>query len=273
MACFLAAPSAAQEEGRWSGRLTLVRGEVNVFTAEAPEGLPAQEDMPLEEGDRISTGEDGSAEIAFEQGSHLLSLRSHSDFTLASTRGPEIEFKLALGSLLAKIQRLVSGQSVKVRTPAAVAAVRGTEFGVEVSSDNPEETHVAVFDDGIIEVSGQQGKPERLLSNQETSVLRGRAPLPPYVLRRLARHRSVVRQFGRRSAAVRKTWKDLPADERLVLRRQMLERMRQNRQKKLEKMMDRGRQAPSREQQEKLRKNREKMEKAREKFKKRRTAQ
>jgi hypothetical protein len=262
----LGVPSAgAQEPGDWEARLTEARGSVTLYTSESPEGLPAEPDMPLEAGDRISTGEDGSAEVALDEGAHLISLRPNSDLTLAASQRSATEFNLTLGALLAKIQKLAVGYSMTVRTPAAVAAVRGTEFGVEVSAENPDETHVAVFDEGQVEVAGEAGGMENLISNQETSVLRGRPPMPPYGLRRLVRHRAVVRKFGRRGAYLRKHWKEIPSARRMAVRREMVERMRGNRLKRLEKMKDSGRKGPSEEQRKRVKKSKERMDKARDK--------
>lgn len=264
-----AAPAAAQEEADWEARLTQASGEVTVYTAQAPEGLPAEEDMPLEAGDRVSTGKNGSAEVALEQGAHLLVLRANSDFTLASVSRVSTEFKLSLGSLLARIQKLAAGYSMRVRTPAAVAAVRGTEFAVEVAADNAEETYVAVFDEGQVEVSGETGKAERLISNQETKVARGRPPLPAYGLGRLLRHRAQVRGFSRRGVLVRKGWKQLAPEERMAARRQALERMRRKRLEMQEKIQQKRRQGPSEEQRKRLEEHRKKMEERRQKIKQR----
>lgn len=269
----VARPAGAQEPADWEARLTEASGAATVYTAEFPEGLPAEPDMPLEAGDRISTGEDGSVELALDKGAHLISLRPNSDFTLVSSQRAAAEFKLALGSLLAKIQKLAAGHSLKVRTPAAVAAVRGTEFGVEVAAENPDETHVAVFDEGQVEVAGEAGAAENLISNQETSVLRGRPPLPPYGLRRLVRHRAMVRKFGRRGAHLRKHWKEIAPSERAAVRRRMMERMRQDRRGRLEKIKDKGRRAPSEEQRERMRKDKERREKFREQIKRNRRGQ
>lgn len=263
-------PAGAQEEPDWEARLTQASGEVTVYTAQSPEGLPAEEDMPLEAGDRVSTGKNGSAEVALAQGAHLIALRPSSDFTLTSVSRASTEFGLSLGSLLARIQKLAAGYSMRVRTPAAVAAVRGTEFGVEVLPENSEETHVAVFDEGQVEVSGEKGPAERLISNQETRVVRGRPPLPAYGLRRLLRHRAQVRGFSRRGALVRKGWKQLSPEERVAARRQAVERMRRKRLETREpSRQEQRRRGPSQEQRKRLEDHKKKMEERRQKIKQR----
>jgi hypothetical protein len=223
-------PASAQEAR--DARLTKVSGEVSIHTAENPEGIQAEEGMPLEEGDRITTGEGSSAEIGFEDG-HLVSLEAASDLTLSRTSRAETELTLTLGGLIAKIQALAASEALRVRTPTAVAAVRGTEFGVDVASA---ETHVGVFDEGKVEVAGDSGEPQLLVSNQETVIARGGGPLRPYALKRLLRHRREWRAFRGRALVLRREWRALPLEKRRELRRKLMGRMRERRQKVRERI-------------------------------------
>lgn len=261
------AASAQDSSDHWDARLTEAKGQVTVYTTEEPEGVPAEKDMPLEAGDRVRTGEDSSAEIALDA-NHVLSLKDRSDFTLTAVRRMETEFSLSLGSLLAKIGSLLGSQNLRVRTPAAVASVRGTEFGVEVDPENPEETHVGVFDEGKVEVAGQAGPPENLISNQETRVLRGGRPLPAYQLKRFVRHRRFMRAFRKRAQALRKSWRALPPEKRRELRQKTLERMRERREKLRERLKERPRK--TRRERPEERPDRKKMEKFREEIRRRR---
>ncbi len=260
----LAGPLAARE-GEREARLTETRGEVTLYTAEEPEGAPAEKDMPLETGDRIRTGEDSSAEVSLD-GQHVVSLRENTDFTLSAARAAETELKIALGSLLAKIGALFGSESLRVRTPTAVAAVRGTEFGVEVPSDR-EETTVGVFDEGKLEVSGEAGAPEILIANQETLVARGARPLPAYQLKRLVRHRAFMRGLRRRAQSLRRAWRALPPEERRELRQRLIERMKSRRRELLERR-EKGQERPR--ERRRLRPDQEKMERRREEIRRKR---
>lgn len=217
----------------WEARLTQSQGSVTVYTAEEAQGVPGEKEMPLEAGDRVSTGEDGSAELALD-GLHLIVLQSNSDFTLTDTRRTKTEFKLNLGNILAKIQSLLADQNVRVRTPTAVASVRGTEFGVEIPPDAPDETHIGVFDEGKVEVEGGAGPPEILKANQETRVLRGASPVPAYQLTRFAPQRRFMKGLGKRAQKVRKAWRALPEGARRQKRREAIERLRERRDKRHE---------------------------------------
>jgi hypothetical protein len=229
--------SQAPAADDYEARLTSVKGEVTVIIADDPDGVPGVAEVPLVAGDRIKTGADGVAEVTFS-GQHCVYLRPQSELTITSVQKGGCVLALAVGSLLAKIQALTGG-TFQVSTPEAVAAVRGTEFGVEVPADNPGQSHVGVFDEGKVEVSGRTGAPELLQSNQETMVARGSRPLAAYQLKRFARHRQFMRAWRKRVAAVRKAWRSLSAQQRQQKRGQLLQRMRQMRQQRFQKIKQR----------------------------------
>lgn len=227
-----AAPAFAQEES-WDARLGAVSGDVTVHPADGSPETSGEDGMPLEEGDRVSVDEGGSAEIALDGGS-LITVREKSEFKIEKTGKADTWFSLTAGALLAKIQKQLGNNRLRVRTPTAVAAVRGTEFGVEV--DEAGASHVGVFDEGKVEVTGEQGgTPEVLISNQETTVKKGAAPAHAAQLKRFVSHRAHMRRHGRRIAAIKRKWKALPPDQRREKRKKMMERMRENRKKMLEK--------------------------------------
>ena len=211
-------------------RIGEVQGDVAVIAAGGSEEVSGQNGMPLNEGDRVVAGEGGSAEVALDGGG-IITVRENSDLKIENTALADGSFFLQAGSLLAKIQKLGDKQ-LRVRTPTAVAAVRGTEFGVEIEG---EATHVGVFDEGKVEVSGETGEPETLISNQETSVFRGKTPVPAVHLLRFVRHRSLMRAHARRLAHIRARWATLDPAKRRELRASMLTRMRVHRLQMIEK--------------------------------------
>ena len=249
----LAAPAFAQIE-RWDARMTKVSGEVTVMPADGSPEVSGETGMPLEEGDRIVVAEDAFAEVALDGGS-LITVRENSDFLLEKTAKGDSSFFLKIGSLLAKIEKLNSHR-LSVRTPTAVAAVRGTEFGVEVEDGA---SHVGVFDAGKVEVTAVDGgKHETLISNQELSVKKGVTTLRAIQLKRFVARRSAMRAHGRRIAAIRAGWKALPPEARQKRRQKSLERMREHRRKFLEK-----RSAMRDKKEQRVRENVERRQKAR----------
>lgn len=250
---------APAPDDSYEARLTEAKGEVTVFSKEDPEGVPGEAGLPLDSGDRVATG-DGSAEVSLD-GLHIISLKPHSDFTLAETKKAKTQFALALGSLLAKVQKLAEGSHFSVRTPTAVCAVRGTEFGVEFAKDEAEDTHVGVFDEGKVDVTGAEGTPpERLILGQETRVSRGGAAATPYQLKRFVRHRAFMRNLRKRAQVVRKGWKALPPAERRARRQEMAGKLRKLKAQRLEglkKKVERRKQGKQKD----LRKDQKEMQK------------
>jgi hypothetical protein len=220
------APAVAQDSGsdHWDARITAVTGEAVVHPAGGGDEIAAEAGMPLEEGDRVATSSGSTAEISLDGGS-LIALRESSDFTLENTSKDASIFSLSLGSILAKIQKLGS-QSLSVRSPTSVAAVRGTEFGVDVEAG---QSHVGVFDEGRVEVRGDAGGAEVLTANQETSVARGEAPRKAAPLRRFAGRRAAMRAHVARLALVRRDWKPMAAASRRAARARALRRARRRR--------------------------------------------
>jgi len=225
-ACVLAGPAHAQDAaaGRWDARLTAVTGDVVVHPADGGEEVAGEADMPLEEGDRVTTSAGSTAELSLD-GRSLISLAENSDFKLENTRKDASIFSLSLGSLLAKIEKLGENR-LSVRTPASVAAVRGTEFGVDVAGES---SHVGVFDEGRVEVQGAAGGAEVLTANQETSVARGQAPARAAPLKRFLARRALMRAHIRRLAAVRRNWRAMAPEQRRAARAKAFERLRQRR--------------------------------------------
>jgi hypothetical protein len=123
-----------------AGRVKTSKGTVTIDRA--GQRLPATVGMPVQEKDVVSTGADGSVGISFTDNSMLsagpnsvLILDKYA-FDAASGKGA-LEANLARGTLAAVSGKMVksSPESMKIRTPAAIMGVRGTEFVVKV--DDP----------------------------------------------------------------------------------------------------------------------------------------
>jgi hypothetical protein len=120
-----------------AGRVKTSRGAVTI--ERAGQRLPASVGMPVQEKDVVSTGADGSVGISFTDNSMLsagpnsvLILDKYA-FDAASGKGA-MEANLARGTLAAVSGKRVKSapESMKIRTPAAIMGVRGTEFVVKV---------------------------------------------------------------------------------------------------------------------------------------------
>lgn len=215
-----AAPPAA--DSLVDARLSSVKGKVLVFERTTPQGMPAVVGLPLEDGDRITVGPDSSAEISID-GESVIRLDQKTDFTLSSARRSGTIFHLSVGSFLAKLRKLASGENMEFRGPAAVAAVRGTELSVEATET---ESRVGVFDEGRVEVSNEAGK-QVLEANQETRAAAGKAPGAAVQLQHFAERRDALDTLRERAKGLPARWKKLASGSRQDKRKSSLSKMRE----------------------------------------------
>ena len=207
------------KDASWDARLTAVNGEVSVAPS-GGEAATAEVGLPIEDGDRVTTGAGASAEITLD-GESLITLGENADFTMHTSAKKASEFELALGSLLAKIKTLGRG-GMTVRTPTSVLAVRGTEFAVDVDA---EQSRVGVFDEGRVEVRDRDGgNAQTLTANQETFIPRGGPPRRPEPLRVFAQRREMMRGQVQRLGEIKREWRRMPAGDRRSARQNFLER-------------------------------------------------
>lgn len=217
------APSASIE-----AQITEVHGKVTVYLHDHQddEGIAAKEGTPLEEGDRVVTGPDGEAEIGLDADS-LIALGPRSAFTLTSLERRDSRFGLSAGSLFSKIRALFkSGGGLRVETPTAVAAVRGTEFAVEQAEEGL--FRAAVFEEGSVWLSAPNGKGGKTLlaAREETFIERGTknfyairvAPLAHF-----AGMRQQMKWVARGAETLSKNWKTLTPERRSEIRARQVE--------------------------------------------------
>jgi hypothetical protein len=133
---FLAAPPAmaADEE---AGRVKVSKGEV--YIERAGKRIPAPVGATVQASDTVLTGADGSVGITFHDNS-LLSAGPNSELVIdkfvfdSTTHKGEFDTSLKKGTLAVVSGKIVkqSPEAMRIRTPAAIMGVRGTEFVVKV---------------------------------------------------------------------------------------------------------------------------------------------
>jgi ferric-dicitrate binding protein FerR (iron transport regulator) len=139
-------------------------GDVRRYSAD---GM-ALEDVsgPLRAGETIRTGADGSARLFLGERGSQAQLAPESEFTVSegeTLRDFIGKLKQGLVRLLARLDRM---ERFEVRTPAAVCAVRGTDFAVE---NRDGQTRVRVFS-GVVEVTASgDGKSIEVKAGQQWS--------------------------------------------------------------------------------------------------------
>jgi len=133
LALAFAAPAVANE----IGQIKVAKGAVQV--ERDGKRVAATVGMPVRTADVLVTGGDGSAGVTFSDNS-LVSLGPNSVFAIdkyrfdTTTHAGEFEGSLRKGRLAAVSGKMVkqTPESMRIRTPSSVMAVRGTELVVQV---------------------------------------------------------------------------------------------------------------------------------------------
>jgi hypothetical protein len=170
-ACFLLNAGLSFAQDATLARLT---GQAYIRAEGQKRYIPAKAGNAILYGDWLKTGPASIAHVVFADGSAVL-VKENSRFLLSGTPGRKT-VAFSVGEFLIGIKKkLLPGQSFKVRTPAAVAAVRGTLFWGKVEKDGS--TQFASLKH-VISVKAK-GKSVILKSGQKTSVLPASAPAEP----------------------------------------------------------------------------------------------
>ena len=119
------------------GQVKTAKGSVHV--EREGKRIPANVGMPIRQADTLVTGADGAVGVTFSDNS-LLSTGPNSVLVVdrytfdSTTHAGRFDASLKKGTLAVVSGKMVkqSPEAMKVRTPAAIMGVRGTEFVVQV---------------------------------------------------------------------------------------------------------------------------------------------
>lgn len=118
-------------------KVASVSGDVQVLRSSLTESVKATRGMELTVGDTITTGDNGSANLVFFDGS-VMEVKAKSEILVkelktASTDSTSIRLRQNIGRTINRVKKLVDPASkYEVETPAAVVVVRGTVFDLLV---------------------------------------------------------------------------------------------------------------------------------------------
>ncbi|MEO8202825.1 MAG: FecR domain-containing protein [Betaproteobacteria bacterium] len=166
-------------------------------------GAPLRSGAKLAPGDDIKTGTNGYVTIKLSDGSTLV-LQPGSDMAIDGVKKSPIapaanaQFSLTKGRVEASVpRRNPGGARFEVRTPIAVAAVRGTRF--RVTADDQKRTASSEVIEGTVQVNdtGNIGT-VAVAAGFGTKVSEGQAPLPPRALLAAPRLWTGIRLWVRR---------------------------------------------------------------------------
>lgn len=146
-------------------RATLTKVEGTVLKKDNFQNIwvPANRGDILDDGDFLRTRENSYAELKFSDGS-IVKVSENTEVSLYKDY-----LSLAIGYIRLYITKLFP--NFEVRTPSAVAGVRGTEFSVEVLDD---QTTIVTVYEGEVDITAQ-GKTIRLRKG-ESGIVRPKSP-------------------------------------------------------------------------------------------------
>ncbi|MFA5927872.1 MAG: FecR domain-containing protein [Candidatus Margulisiibacteriota bacterium] len=174
----LSAISAAKP----AATIIFFQGKVEVYRAAENKWVKANLDMPLSIGDVIVTKESSKAELEFSIGDvvRLAELSSLEIEQARQTGSLEKKTLLSLikGEAFARVEKMKGkDQGFSIKTPVAVAAVKGTSYLVRYD-ENDRLADIQVLD-GEVSVQGQSGMPVGVPANKGVFVFGGEAPTTP----------------------------------------------------------------------------------------------
>lgn len=184
-ALLLAAPVRAAEAPLVSATVAEVQGFSTIKLHEEKVWSPVKPGAVLSAGDELRTAKDGSIVVAFSDGTKL-SIGPGSTYAMQALKPGKVDVKLVVGVLEAWVKKL-AGRRFTVRTPGAVASVRGTDFRAEV--DPAGQTTFDLFN-GSLDFTDPSGRSaslesgQRLVADAQAGLAEAKPqPIPPEVKR------------------------------------------------------------------------------------------
>ena len=146
------------------GKVTFPLGNVLILSTGERQFRQATFNMPVQNGDKIETRKKSRCELTFVDGS-VVRIDEQSIYTvekaIVDKESKQVESKLSIGKIWANIKKLVSANdSWKLKSPAAVVAVRGTIYRMNAGADSS--SQVLVYDGNVavspaLQAMGQGG--------------------------------------------------------------------------------------------------------------------
>ena len=140
-----------------------VAGPVQVKRAAGGDFAPAAAQTALDSGDVLKTGPGGRAVVVFLDGSKM-QVKESATFAVESHSAKKVAVKIDVGTLQFWIKKVAQRRAYQMRTPTAVASVRGTEGEIDVAPNGA--TEFVLFS-GSLGITDAHGVEVRLEPNQQ----------------------------------------------------------------------------------------------------------
>jgi uncharacterized membrane protein YgcG len=149
-------PAASAQPAR-VGVVASVRGEAMLSRASLPEPTPLQRRDDVFVADRITTGEQSFTRLLLG-GKALVTVRERSTLTIMEAPGTSV-VDVATGAVAVAVakERMRPGETVEIRTPNAVAGIRGTVVIAEVGGADDRTTTTITVLRGLVAVRPLDG--------------------------------------------------------------------------------------------------------------------
>lgn len=158
-----------------------LKGTVEVKYKDAESWVPAAERMELKEGDVIRTQSGSTAILRMENGTmmKLAPLTNMKVERLNQTRGGDnTSLDISAGKTWSRVKKLSDESDFSIKTPTAVAGVRGTFFSSEV--ENTADSTFDVFEGAVaVSSASDSGASVMVGANQRTTVAPNESPSAP----------------------------------------------------------------------------------------------
>ena len=193
---FLGVPGTALAEV--VGKLTVVEGAVDIMPGGQLPAVAARVGGTVQKGDFVRTKSNARAELTFNDGS-VIKIAQRSRIDVGEYSASNRKLALPRGKVQATVVPASGGkaQSFEIRTPNAIAGVRGTSFYVYHQANV---TGVAVLQ-GVVHTASvsQPSKGVTLVAGTATTVTKRSAPTPPRPVsdKEMNSHQSDVNPTGK----------------------------------------------------------------------------
>ena len=178
-----------------SARLHYAKGTVQIKKSAAGAWVAAKRGQAVAPGAQIRTTNGSWAQIKTADGDRV-QLSPRTTVSLKEATAKQTTFEVLLGRMRSVVRRLGNRRKYNVRTPLAVASVRGTEFDTIVDEDGKSTFEVYKGIVGVKDLEGL-GSEVSVFKGQRTTIERGAPPTPPQSLNKETRRRFEQRQDQR----------------------------------------------------------------------------
>jgi len=132
LALIVATPTSAFAQLSKAGVVTTLHGTATVSRASVPQPVPLKFKDDVFVQDRVSTGHDSVARILLG-GKAIVTVRERSSLTITEVPGVStVNVGLGRAAIAVAKERMKPGETIEIRTPNAVAGIRGTIVVVEI---------------------------------------------------------------------------------------------------------------------------------------------